>query len=53
LAENAVNVLNIRFSPEFSEKVEFLLENRVHFWFLTPKVIANGDILVTEQGGKN
>ena len=41
------NGLNILFFQKFSEKVEYLFKNEVNFWFLAPKVLADGDILET------
>jgi hypothetical protein len=46
------NVCSILFSFEIYEKVKFLPKNRVHFLLRTPKVLADGDILVTGQRGK-
>jgi hypothetical protein len=44
-----VNVLNILFFSKFPEKVESLLKNGEHSWFLAPRILAHGNILETGQ----
>jgi len=44
--------LNILFFKEFSEKVDSLPKNEVHFLPLMLKVLPLGDIMETEQLGK-